>query len=744
MANLPTFHKTTIINITNMKYSRLLYLLTIMLAMIVNQSLLAQEVSKEKAYSKALHFFNEQNRNNTRSFRGIPQLRLANENDDYYIFNDTENGGYVIISGNERAPEILAYSLSGFYDANNVPCNMREWLNDYGEQISYLKSHPDAIIKTRGTTDRENINPLLTCWFNQGKYYNEKCPVIDGKHCPTGCGATAMAQILYYYQWPKRTLIDIPSYITYTNKLEMPSIPVSSIDWNNICDSYGNSVYSNEQIEAISTLLFLCGCSVKMDYDKNESSSSSSNIKIAFAKYFGYDDLMEKIARNNYNNEEWDEIIYDEINNKRPVLYEGHKENYDGHFFVFDGYTNGYFHINWGWGGVESYVLMTSVEGWNDYSSSQYAIVGIEPVDEKSIVRYGILNNNKLSLYYDDKKTQRDGKPIPYIDDYKNYADDITECYIDPSFTNLKMRSFLSLFDGLKKLKHIEGIENLNISNARSLCGMFSECESLEDLDISSFDTENVTNMSSMFYKCISLKKLNCTGLNTDKVKNMSSMFCYCSSIDKIDVTSFNTENVTNMNSMFWGCKNLSNLDVSGFNTSKVINMFGMFLGCKGLSTINVSGFNVNSANNLNNMFNGCSSVHELDLSNFKTDNVKYMDEMFYNCQELKTIYASDLWNTSMVEKSENMFRNCSKLTGGQGTRFNSAHLDVEYARIDEGASKPGYFTYKSSTLDMRPIELDNNKIRWYDLNGNQLKTPHKGINIKVNNSGKTKKVYIK
>jgi surface protein len=152
-------------------------------------------------------------------------------------------------------------------------------------------------------------------------------------------------------------------------------------------------------------------------------------------------------------------------------------------------------------------------------------------------------------------------------------------------------------------------------------------------------------------------------------VEYMSYMFYRCSSLTSLDVSSFNTEKVYDMSYMFVGCSSLTNLDVSNFNTSKVTGMAGMFEVCTGLTT--------------------------LDLSNFNTRNVRFMNAMFWCCSGLKTIYTGKDWNTGNVTYSLQMFYGCENLVGEKGTKYDESHVDAEYARIDKGANRPGYFSSK-------------------------------------------------
>ena len=194
-------------------------------------------------------------------------------------------------------------------------------------------------------------------------------------------------------------------------------------------------------------------------------------------------------------------------------------------------------------------------------------------------------------------------------------------------------------------------------------------------------DKISPTATALWFYECANLNRVdNIQNLNTANVTNMYSMFAACSGLTALDLSSFDTANVTQMSHMFDCCIELTALDVSGFDTANVTSMSGMFDFCRGLTA--------------------------LDLSSFDTANVTSMSFMFSGCSNLKTIYASEKITTVFVPEfvpemdfingSGGMFSGCTELVGGNGTKYDSEHIDGSYARID-APDAPGYFTAKSS-----------------------------------------------
>lgn len=671
--------------------------------------LLAQQVSSELAKQKALTFLTKSDKSSTKrsASNKTPRLVLANDRDEFYAFNDEANGGYVVVSGDERMPDVLGYSYTGHFDAETIPCNMRAWLEGYANQVIYLREHPEVPASRRSMTEREEISPLLKCHFDQGKYYNEKCPIVDGDHAVTGCVATAMAQIMYYYQWPKQTTDIIPGYTSETRKINLPAIPVTAIDWENMLEKYDSEEdYSDKQIEAISTLMMLCGTSVKMDYATEEGSGSTLlNAAKALRKYFEYDYLAEYVTQG--KSDIWEQRLYDELKSGRPVLYEGEPfKVINSHAFVLDGYRDGYFHVNWGWGGsYDDYFLLTDLVGYigYNYKSRNGAVIGIQPACPDSPSRYAVLDSGKITLYYDKEISHRTGTILPDKDEWLDYAKQATECVIDSSFANLEMNNLSFFFFRWSKIKSITGLENLNTSKVTDMSYMFQDCSSLTSLDVSGLNTENVKDMRSMFYNCSSLKNLelsgfktdeviymnsmfqNCSsltnldlsGFKTDKLGYVNSMFQSCSSLKNLDLSSFNTYYVSDMNNMFNGCSGLTDLDVSGFKTDYVLDMGYMFSGCSKLTSLDVSGFKTDNVRNMAHMFSGCSNLTSLDVSGFNTFDVTDMERMFSGCSNLTTIYANDHWNMSNVLYADDMFEACYSLIGGAGTAYNNGSTTI-------------------------------------------------------------------
>ena len=245
-----------------------------------------------------------------------------------------------------------------------------------------------------------------------------------------------------------------------------------------------------------------------------------------------------------------------------------------------------------------------------------------------------------------------------------------------------------SIFIRLRGLTDIEGLENVDTSEATTMYAWFYQCISLKHVDLSHFNTSQVKNMSSMFEGCTNLQDLDLSKFDTSQVTDMSYMFTGCESLKELDLQNFNTSHVTDMSFMFTECRGLEKLNVTRFDTSKVKNMEYMFNCCASMTTIDVHNFNTSNVTNMAAMFcmyyfhfNDTSSVFgwdssltSLDLSNFDTSNVTDMGGMFFKCTKLKELNISS-FNTSQVKTMNSMFNGCNKLTNLDLRNFNTSNV---------------------------------------------------------------------
>ena len=262
---------------------------------------------------------------------------------DYYIFD--ADGCFVIVAGDNRAQAVLAYG-DGPLDMDNLPCNLQWMLDHYEEQVEWLHAHPEARV-TVPVTASTIIKPLLHCTWSQGTPYNDQCPIYKGEHCVTGCIATAMAQVMYYWRYPDE-LPELPAYVARFHNIYVPALPGTQLDWDSMLDGY-SAYYTPEQGEAVATLMRYCGQVTSMEYGTDGSGSGSWNQMMGM-QVFGYSMGAQLVHRDDYDADTWRAMMLEDLTAGYPILYTGHGES-GGHAFVVDGYDGVRFSINWGWEG---------------------------------------------------------------------------------------------------------------------------------------------------------------------------------------------------------------------------------------------------------------------------------------------------------------------------------------------------------------------------------------------------------
>lgn len=304
----------------------------------------------------------------------------------YYVFANGEDKGFTIVSGDDRMPEVVGYSAQGTYDPDHLPANYVGFMKAYQETVEALLKG-DAQVSGGLAEARQwraeragtaAVAPLLGgIKWNQGAPYNNMCPLYDGTNrSVTGCVATAMAQVMMYYQYPKELKATIKAYTAKSYGIQIPEISSgATYDWDNMLSDYSKSDYSSAQADAVAKLMYHCGAAVKMDYGP----SSGANVTPAIlATYFGYDaDLMQDLTRTCFTLQQWMTLVDNELKAKRPILYSGQSSD-GGHEFVCDGSDGkGLYHINWGWGGYQDgYFDLTILQPQKGGAGSGSAVDG--------------------------------------------------------------------------------------------------------------------------------------------------------------------------------------------------------------------------------------------------------------------------------------------------------------------------------------------------------------------------------
>lgn len=323
----------------------------------------------------------------------------------YYIFNYPD-GGFAIIGGNAVAREVLGYSENGSFDEDNIPEGLQDMLLAYQEQITAAIEQgisAGSAMRAKKLT-RTDIAPLIETQWSQNSPYNWAIPRAESytSRFVAGCNATAAGQIMYYYRYPEhgtgshsyqRTYEDIET-ITFE-----ADFGATTYDWEKIKPTYKSVETTEEEKMAAAILNYHLGVAMDMEYGTGAQGGSSSLITAAgkaLTQNFGYDKSATLEHRIYYSDEQWEEIIYDELSAGHPILYTGQDINgQGGHAFVCHGYDadlDGYY-FNWGWGGkydgifplTGAQVLAPDPEGASSdmagiaFSSHQTAYIGLVP-----------------------------------------------------------------------------------------------------------------------------------------------------------------------------------------------------------------------------------------------------------------------------------------------------------------------------------------------------------------------------
>ena len=342
----------------------------VMIAFIVSLTMNAKEVTEQEALQKAQKFMQGKQFKQTKNLRRAP----STGSNAYYIFNAEDSAGFVIVAGDDRMTEILGYSEHGEFDFSKMPDNVK-WLLSYYQHVidsvGKRTSNVNGPIKRAPVQEKNAISPLVNTQWGQDAPFNNFCLELDGQKCVTGCVATAVAQVLNYYQWPKGQINTIEAYTTETSSINMPPLESTSFEWNNMTDA------------DVARLMQYCGQAFKMDYGINSSGADFNSLyRKVFIDLLGYSNSFSILNRDllYYDDELWENILYKELENNRIVLYEGISWNAPSHVWIVDGYKDGFFHMNWGWAGYcDGYYKLSGIvdELISVYNMNHLACVGM-------------------------------------------------------------------------------------------------------------------------------------------------------------------------------------------------------------------------------------------------------------------------------------------------------------------------------------------------------------------------------
>ena len=331
-----------------------------------------------------------------------PSSTVADAN-DYYAFN-IKGGGFIIISGEDRTAQVLGYSDKGRIDFNHLPAPLQDVLAGYKQEIEFMQAYKsnDLVPAPKSLGATAGVQPLIKTTWGQEAPYDWQCPVYNGEYCVVGCVATAMAQVMKYWQYPE-SCSGVSSYYCYSIRRTVPALGAATFDYSLMLDSYchwdwDNSTlvqdtYTDAQAQEVAKLGRYCGQAVEMDYSPEGSGAYTSD-QLAAMKAFGYRSSAQYVQKNgwyssSYTTAQWEAMMKTELDAGRPILYAANDvAGGGGHAFICDGYNaaDGTFHFNFGWYGtcdgwyVSTALNMTHRDGeYLRFNSGQEMLIGIEP-----------------------------------------------------------------------------------------------------------------------------------------------------------------------------------------------------------------------------------------------------------------------------------------------------------------------------------------------------------------------------
>lgn len=352
-------------------------------------------------------------KNATRSSLSVP-LQELKVMDELTIVGNID-GGFVVIPNNDIYPEVIGYSDKGYME--NAPA-FSWWLN----AVNQVFQSKESILSARNyitNAKNDKIDALVLSQWSQETPYNNLCPVAsNGTVCPTGCVATAMAQVMKYYQYPAE------GYGKGSYSVEGISGDVTfdkvAYEWDKMLPQYTKGNYSEEQANAVATIMLHCAAAANMIFSASGSGAYMYDAAKALRINFGYNDNLHMKSRDFYSSSQWMNLIYEELDKTRPIIYSASDSNYGGHCFIIDGYDqNGLVHVNWGWNG--------EADGYYDISllnPSQYSFsVGQSFIFGLALPSANVVYRSEVVTEQDFKVTKLDSRLFISDNTYYNLSD---------------------------------------------------------------------------------------------------------------------------------------------------------------------------------------------------------------------------------------------------------------------------------------------------------------------------------
>ena len=414
-------------------------------------------VSIEDAQQVAGNILNERGDLSNLNWTGT--YVIGEETPDFYIFNH-DNTGYVIVSADDRAIPVLAYSFESEYDPANVPVQMSDWFFEWQWQMEQIRVNDlaaDDKINNEWQRllvpanefeierDLRDVSPLMTCNWNQDSPWSQYCPYGPGQNNPfvySGCVAVSMAQVMYFWGHPS---VGVGSHTYNHSQYGTISCDFSETEFNY------SSMQNNNATSETKELQWACGVAVEMDY-----SSSGSGAQVGYGNYsarnamvnnFDYHPSATFRSKDSSSASTYEAYIRTDLDAGFPLIYSG-VGNAGGHAFNLDGYQGtSYFHFNFGWSGYgNGYFFLSNLNpGGSAFNESQGGVFSMYPDEDLSApydVTAVVLNENDVLLSWDHNELDRS------LLGFNIYSNGVLEDTTDPDetsfmFNNLAQGTYL-------------------------------------------------------------------------------------------------------------------------------------------------------------------------------------------------------------------------------------------------------------------------------------------------------------
>ena len=275
----------------------------------------------------------------------------------YYVFNDDTGKGFVVVAGDDKMGEVLAYSHEASIDMANLNPEARYLFDTYRQVFEVLGKNKGLTTRAETATKAtDDVQPLLKSKWGQDYPYSKQTQYV------TGCVATAVAQVMYYHKWPAQGKGQESYKVTFDNTVRSADFTKSHYDWDNMLPDYNRRNVTTKQEDAVALLMNDVGIATNMQYTDRASSTQSYMAERALRNYFDYDASM--VTRSYEGVDKFIEIVKKELRNGFPLYISGDSKTGGGHAWVCDGFDKeDMFHMNFGWNGqADGYYSLATLD----------------------------------------------------------------------------------------------------------------------------------------------------------------------------------------------------------------------------------------------------------------------------------------------------------------------------------------------------------------------------------------------